>query len=120
MKVVTCPEAVDLIPEGATVASSGFGGIGQAECLMAGIEERFLRTGRPRGLTLVHAAGQSNLQGGGIDHLAHEGLLRRIVGGHFRLAPALGRMILEGQAEAYNFPQGVIALLYREIAGRRG
>ncbi len=119
MKVVTCPEAVDLIPEGATVASSGFGGIGQAECLMAGIEERFLRTGRPRGLTLVHAAGQSNLQGGGIDHLAHEGLLRRIVGGHFRLAPALGRMILEGQAEAYNFPQGVIALLYREIAGRR-
>jgi len=119
MKIITAQEAVALIPDGATVAATGFGMIQHPEHLTAALEERFLQTGSPRGLTYVHSAGQGNQQGGGADHLAHEGLLKRDLGGHFRMAPRLGQMILEDRVEAYNWPQGVIALLYREIAAKR-
>lgn len=119
MQIIAAEEAVALIGDGVTVASSGFGGIQQPEHLMAALEQRFLQTGAPRGLTLVHSAGQSDLAGGGIDHLAHPGLLRRVIGGHFRLAAKLGGLILADEVEAYNFPQGVIALQYREIAAGR-
>lgn len=119
MNVTTAQEAVALIGDGVTIATTGFAGIQQPEHLMAALEQRFVETGAPRGLTLVHSAGQSNLAGGGIDHLAHEGLLKRIIGGHFRLALKIGQMIIEEQVEAYNLPQGVIAHLYREIAAKR-
>lgn len=119
MRLTSASDAVALIHDGATIATTGFAGIQQPEHLMVALEERFVATGAPRALTLVHSAGQSNLAGGGIDHLAHEGLLKRIVGGHFRLAVKIGQMIQDDQIEAYNLPQGVIALLYREIAAKR-
>lgn len=119
MQLSTASDAVALIRDGATIATSGFSGIQQPEHLMVALEERFVQTGAPSGLTLVHSAGQSDLAGGGIDHLAHEGLLKRVIGGHFRLAVKIGQMILEDRIEAYNLPQGVIALLYREIAAKR-
>ncbi|MBU0606414.1 MAG: acyl CoA:acetate/3-ketoacid CoA transferase [Armatimonadetes bacterium] len=119
MKILTAQEAVALIPDGATVAATGFGIIQHPEHLTAALEERFLQTGSPHDLTYVHSAGQGNLQGGGADHLAHEGLLKRDIGGHFRMSPRLGQMILDDRVEAYNWPQGVIALLYREIAAKR-
>ena len=89
-----------------------------AEELLVGLERRFLATGRPRGLTILYAAGQGDRNGGGFDHLAHEGLIRRVIGGHFDLARKLGALIHENKVEAYNFPQGVICHLYRAIAGR--
>ncbi|MBI3922532.1 MAG: acyl CoA:acetate/3-ketoacid CoA transferase [Armatimonadetes bacterium] len=119
MKILPLTEACSLLTDGATVATLGFGMIGQPEYLMVGLENRFLETGHPRDLTLVHSAGQSDLKGGGIDRLAREGLLRRVIGGHFRLAPGIGKLVREEKMEAYNFPQGVVALLYREIAAKR-
>lgn len=117
-KVLSVADAVALVRDGDTVATTGYGGNGTPDQLFLELERRFLETGGPRGLTLVHAGGQGDGKERGLNHLGHEGLLKRVIGGYYGLAPRIERLALEGKIEAYNLPEGVIVHLYREIAAR--
>ncbi len=117
MNILTAAQAADLIQPGWTVACAGFVGAGHAEAVTSALERRFEATGAPRDLTLVYSAGQGDRARRGVNHFGHAGLVRTVVGGHWRSATRLIDLALKEQCEGFNLPQGVISHLYRAIGG---
>ena len=115
-KVISGQDAAALIKDGDVLTTSGFVGIGVPDALLAAVEERFLETGHPRDLPLVFAAGQGDGATRGLNRLGHEGLLKRVIGGHWGLIPKVAALAVEGKVEGWNLPQGCISQLYRDIA----
>ena len=119
---LTAEAAAALIADGQTVAVSGNGaGMISAEAILAALERRFLDTGHPRDLTLVHSLGLGDRGALGTNRLAHEGMIRKVIAAHFTWSPRMQALIRDEKVEAYCLPGGVIQHLLREIgAGRPG
>src|SRR5699024_3820102 len=107
---------VDGINNGDTIALCGFSLVGACEDIYKEIENRFLSSGSPNDLTLLHAAGHSD-RVNGIEHFAHEGLVNRIIGSHWGLAPKISKLIAENRVEAHCLSQGQLVHLFRDMAG---
>jgi acyl CoA:acetate/3-ketoacid CoA transferase len=121
-RIMTADDAAALVPDDAVVAITGSGGgILEADVVFAAIERRFLATGSPRGLTIVHGLGIGDGETTGLSRFAHEGMTKRVIGGHWSWSRPMQRLAASGDIEAYSFPAGVIATLLRESgAGRPG
>jgi acyl CoA:acetate/3-ketoacid CoA transferase len=121
---LSADEAVRVIPNGATLAIGGTGAVLEADLVLAALDRRFRETGEPRDLTNINPMCPSDRPGeGGLNVVAHEGMLRRVIGGSFagKRHPALIRMILENRVEAYNFPMGTLVQWFTAVgAGKPG
>jgi propionate CoA-transferase len=119
-KFLSADAAVRLIRDGDTVALvGGGGGLMEAANLMAAVERRFLAEGAPRNLSLIHSLGIGDRKTRGVSHFAHEGLVRKVTGGHWVWSPRMQELARANKIEAYVLPGGVVMQLYREIGARR-
>jgi acyl CoA:acetate/3-ketoacid CoA transferase len=121
-KFMSAAQAAALIKDGDTVGlMGGGGGLMEATCLFEAVQARFKSTQQPRHLTLIHALGIGDKKTKGMNCFAHEGLVRKVIGGHWVWSPAMQRLAEEEKIEAYILPGGVSSQLMREIgAGRPG
>lgn len=120
MKIIDSKDAVKLIKSCDTLAVSGFAGVAVPESLLKDLGLRYIKENEPRDITLMFAAGQGDGKEKGLNHIAYEGLIKRVVGAHFNLAPKLGNLILNNKVQAYNLPQGVMCNIFRDIARKSG
>jgi len=120
LRVVPVDKAVAIIQDGDSILIGGSGGgHAIAESLIVALEHRYLNTGKPKGISLLHPVGIGDGSDQGVNHLAHPGLLKRIVTGAFVNSPAIAEMAKAGSVEAYNLPQGALSQLMREMASGR-
>jgi propionate CoA-transferase len=121
-KFMTAAEAAALIRDGDTVGlMGGGGGLMEATHTFEAIQARFLSTQHPRNLTIMHALGIGDKKTKGMNCFAHEGMVKRVMGGHWVWSPAMQQLALNEKIEAYILPGGVSSQLMREIgAGRPG
>lgn len=119
-KFKTADQAVAMIKDGDTVALiGGGGGLMEATHTFRAVSHRFLSTGYPRNLTVLHALGIGDKKTEGMNHFAHEGLVKRVIGGHWVWSPKMQEMARDEKIEAYVLPSGCVMQLYREIGGQR-
>lgn len=120
MKIVSANEAVSYVKDGDVVANSGFTGSCVSEELLRALSKRYMEYRSPKNLTIIISAGQGDGSGErGLDIIAQEGLIGRLVFTHCGLLPGISKLIVENKLLAYCFPQGVLAQLFRDIAARR-
>lgn len=125
-KLKSAAEAVRLIADGATVAVNASSGLLCPDEVLKALGERFAAEGAPRGLTTIHPIAAGDMFGTpGVDHLAHRGMIARIIGGSYPSGPTnaapplIWQRILAEDLAAWNLPSGIIFDMLREGAAQR-
>ena len=115
--VITAEEAAQMVQAGDTLVIGGSGaGHAIPEKLIQALGGRFKSSLQPRDLTVVHISGMGDQAQRGLGHLADERLIKRDIGGHWGMSPAMAKLAIDDKIEAYNFPQGALSCLMRSIA----
>jgi propionate CoA-transferase len=109
--MVSADEAAGMIRTGNTVAVGWLG-----DAVASALQAAFLAWRQPRDLTLVYGATKGNGRTHGLNMLAEEGLVRRVIGGQWHPVPALHTLALSDRIEAYSLPVAIINRLFRDIA----
>lgn len=125
-KLTSATDAAARIPDGAIVTVSSSSALGCPDLVLAAIGARFDATGHPRGLTSIHPIAAGDMYGvKGVDHIAKDGLLVRILGGSYPSGPSskpmpdIWKMVVENRVAAYNVPSGILFDMNRDAAANR-
>ncbi len=125
-KTLSPEEAVAGIPDGAVITVSSSSALGCPDLVLEALGTRYKTESRPRSITAIHpiAAGDiCNVKG--MDHIARDGLLEKVLAGSFpsgsssHSMPEIWKMIVENRVAAYNVPSGILFDMHRDAAARR-
>ncbi len=120
MKTASLSDCAASVKDGDTIAVTGNGGgMLEPDAIFAALEKRFLETGHPRDLTLIHALGIGDAEYRGVNRFAHKGMVKRVIGGHWSWSPRMQKLARDNEIEAFTLPSGAISLLMRESGARR-
>ncbi|WP_288949201.1 acyl CoA:acetate/3-ketoacid CoA transferase [uncultured Paracoccus sp.] len=125
-KIRTASQAAELVRDGAVIAVNSSSGLLCPDHVLAALGERFVQEGAPRGLTTIHPIAAGDMFGTpGVDHIAHPGMIARIIGGSYPSGPSnaeppkIWQRILAEEVAAYNVPSGIVFDMLREGAAQR-
>ncbi len=125
-KLVSAEAAVARIKDGAVVSVSSSSALGCPDKVLAALGQRFRDEGHPNSITTIHPIAAGDMYGvKGIEHLAQDGLLARVIAGSYPSGPSnlpmpeIWRMITEDRIAAYNVPSGILFDMHRDVAARK-
>ncbi|MEO1108147.1 MAG: CoA-transferase [Pseudomonadota bacterium] len=125
-KLVSASDAVSRIQDDAIVTVSSSSALGCPDLVLKAMGERFQAEGHPRNITTMHPIAAGDMYGvKGMEYLAQDGLLTRVLAGSYPSGPsslempAIWKMIVEDRVAAYNVPSGIMFDMHREAAARR-
>ncbi len=125
-KIVSVRDAVRRIEDGAVLSVSSSSTLGCPDAVLKAIGERFDHEGHPRDVTALHPIAAGDVYGvKGMDHIAKDGLLSRVLAGSYPSGPSsvempeIWKMIVEDRVAAYNVPSGIMFDMHREAAAHR-
>lgn len=125
-KIVSSADAAAHIADNAIVTVSSSSSLGCPDLVLKAIGERFDDEGHPKNLTTIHPIAAGDMYGVlGVDHIAKDGLLSRILGGSYPSGPSskpmpeIWKMVVENRVAAYNVPSGILFDMTREAAANR-
>ncbi len=125
-KLVSASEAVSRVPDDAIVTVSSSSALGCPDLVLKALGERFRAEGHPRNITTLHPIAAGDMYGvKGMEYLAQDGLLSRVLAGSYPSGPSslempeIWKMIVEDRVAAYNVPSGILFDMHREAAARR-
>ena len=119
-KIIFAKKVPQLIKDNSFVIIGGNGGTGAPEKILIEIEKNYLNKKKPKNLTIFHITGLGAVEKLGLNHLNHEGLVKRVIGGNYGLQlPFMKNLIVSNKIEAYNFPQGILSQLCRTMAAKQ-
>lgn len=119
VRFITARQAADLIEDRSNLCVNGFLMTNAAEELFKAVESRFLETGHPKDIKLMFTGSVGDGSERGINHFAHEGLIRECFGAHYGVMRKLSPLIIGNKIKAYNLPQGITVQLYRAMGSRQ-
>ena len=125
-KLVSAAAAVARIKDGAVVTVSSSSALGCPDKVLGALGQRFRDEGHPQGITTIHPIAAGDMYGvKGMEHLAQDGLLARVIAGSYPSGPSnlpmpeIWHMITEDRVAAYNVPSGILFDMHRDVAARR-
>ena len=125
-KLVSADAAVARIKDGVVVTVSSSSALGCPDKVLAALGQRFRDEGHPLGLTTIHPIAAGDMYGvKGMEHLAQDGLLARVIAGSYPSGPSnlpmpeIWHMITEDRVAAYNVPSGILFDMHRDVAARK-
>jgi len=116
-KIISAPEAVNMISDGDCIAINSFLAWSNPEALHDALYERIASTGSPNDLRLFCAAGFGIWDEDRFaDRYIKLGAVKEIIAGHYGSMPVATKMALAGEIEAYCLPLGVLSHTIRAAA----